>query len=329
MMLPDLRAMLSAIGLTEYQVERHFNDIVSDIDMNHKTEKHVFSSCPKCGVSNPRLILGGKAGSRKQMYRCCSCRKRFTVDHGSLTFYSHQDESKWNDFISDTLQGSSLRECAERIGVNPTTAFNMRHRFLEFAGKGKAGRLSGEIEADETYFLALHKGIGSSRLECHPGKRGLSKQQVCMVTGTERDGRSFCRCENVGVPTQEDVVKALSCSIEESSVVYVDGSHAYRRLSTVLNLLLNEETPLPQMRNANGFHSSVKSLLRRYRGISAKYANRYAVLFSLRWRLMKHGVSTRLHEVLKMLSEVVLHVTIKDLRTKWLFEPKDLEWRVA
>lgn len=39
------------------------------------------------------------------MLRCKECKKRFVVDRGQLTFYSHHDQSKWNELILDTLNG--------------------------------------------------------------------------------------------------------------------------------------------------------------------------------------------------------------------------------
>lgn len=51
--------------------------------------------------------------------------KRFVVDHGQLTFYSHQDQSKWNKLILDTLNGVSLKETAAKINVNERNVFNI------------------------------------------------------------------------------------------------------------------------------------------------------------------------------------------------------------
>ena len=62
--------------------------------------------------------------------RCKECGKRFVVDHGQLTFYSHQDQSKWNELILDTLNGVSLKETAAKINVNERNVFNMRHKLL-------------------------------------------------------------------------------------------------------------------------------------------------------------------------------------------------------
>ena len=60
--------------------------------------------------------------------------KRFVVDRGQLTFYSHQDQSKWNELIMDTLNGVSLKETAVKININERNFFNMRHKLLVSLG---------------------------------------------------------------------------------------------------------------------------------------------------------------------------------------------------
>ena len=56
--------------------------------------------------------------------------KCFVVDRGKLTFYSRQEQSKWNELILDTLNGVFLKEMAVKINVNERNVFNMRHKLL-------------------------------------------------------------------------------------------------------------------------------------------------------------------------------------------------------
>ncbi len=62
------------------------------------------------------------------MLRCKECGKRFVVERGQLTFYSHQDQSKWNELILDTLNGVFLKEIASIINVSERNVFIMRHK---------------------------------------------------------------------------------------------------------------------------------------------------------------------------------------------------------
>lgn len=93
-----------------------------------------FEYCPKYGCYHPHLIKSVFANSGKQMLRCKECGKRFVVDLGQLTFYSHQDQSKWHELILDTLNGVSLKEIAAKINVNEHNVFNMHHKLLVSLG---------------------------------------------------------------------------------------------------------------------------------------------------------------------------------------------------
>ena len=76
-----------------------------------------FKYCSKCGCYHPCLIKNGFGNFGKQMFCCKKCGKHFVVDRGQLTFYSHQDQSKWNELILDTLNGISLKETETKINV--------------------------------------------------------------------------------------------------------------------------------------------------------------------------------------------------------------------
>ena len=99
--------------LYPYQINKINMQIKDFIQVNSDVNKFVFERCPKCGAIHPRLLKGGYTSKGKQMLRCTECNKRFVVDSGQLTFYSHQDQAKWNDLIIDTEEGSSLKSTAK------------------------------------------------------------------------------------------------------------------------------------------------------------------------------------------------------------------------
>lgn len=55
-------------------------------------------------------------------------------------------------------RGVTIEKAAERCGVDPTTAFRWRHRFLKAFSADMALELSGIAEADETFSLESFKG---------------------------------------------------------------------------------------------------------------------------------------------------------------------------
>ena len=80
------------------------------------------------------MVKSGFANSGKQMLRCKECGKRFVVDRDQLTFYSQQDQSKWNELILDTLNSVSFKETTAKINVNERNVFNMHHKLLVSLG---------------------------------------------------------------------------------------------------------------------------------------------------------------------------------------------------
>ena len=51
------------------------------------------------------------------MLRYPVCKKRFVVDRGQLTFYSHQEEGKWDQLIEDTFKRVPLKNTAESLSI--------------------------------------------------------------------------------------------------------------------------------------------------------------------------------------------------------------------
>lgn len=116
--------------LCPYQVEKLNRQIKDYLDINRTANEFHIDVCPKCGQIHPTLTKAGKTDAGKQMLLCHSCNRRFVIDHGQLTYYSHQPQSKWNDLIVDTKNGVPVKKTAAEIDVHESTAFRMRHKLL-------------------------------------------------------------------------------------------------------------------------------------------------------------------------------------------------------
>ena len=51
-----------------------------------------------------------------------------------------------------------------------------------------------------------------------------------------------------------------------------------------VNKVSKEESALINLNTVNGFHSMIKEVLRRYRGVATKYQNRYNALFAAMYK---------------------------------------------
>ena len=91
-----------------------------------------------------------------------------------------------------------------------------------------------EVEMDEKYTPYNHKGTKVDGVESkHRGtsatKRGLSNQQVCIVTAIQRFGHTIARTLNYGKSSSLDLLGFGEC-LESKSFVMLDGSNSYNEL---------------------------------------------------------------------------------------------------
>ena len=134
--------------------------------------------CPHCQSDN--IIHFGQANSRPR-YRCKACMRTFVCTRGSQFFGLHKPD-KWLPYLQMMCDSQTLQASADHCEINLTTSFNWRHRFLKQADTDQPKRLSGIVEADETYFRVSEKGARNIKRPARKrGKRaskpGLSNRE--------------------------------------------------------------------------------------------------------------------------------------------------------
>jgi len=131
--------------------------------------------CPHCGHKKVYEFKDSK------LYKCASCRKKFTVTVGTIFEDSKIPLIKW--FISIYLinshkKGISSLQLSRDISVTQKTAWFILHR-LRLATRTKSFNepLKNTVEADETY-------IGGKERNKHLSKRKKNTQGRCVETKT-------------------------------------------------------------------------------------------------------------------------------------------------
>ena len=110
--------------------------------------------CPHCG--GDEIGRWGRCRG-KPRYRCASCSRTFTPLTGTPLAGLHYPD-RWGLQADALMAGETIAQAARRCGVHYTTAFRWRHRFLAALNQDKPARLSGIVEADETFILESFKG---------------------------------------------------------------------------------------------------------------------------------------------------------------------------
>ncbi|HEX3824992.1 MAG TPA: IS1595 family transposase [Mycobacteriales bacterium] len=126
-------------------------------------------ACPHCGVigghyylapangSSRKTRMTGKTGavSQRRVWKCCACRKQFSVLTGTIFHGSKISVRTWVLVILEmcaSKNGVSAREIERKYDLTAKTAWFMCHRIREAMKlEPMAGLLSGVVAADETW----------------------------------------------------------------------------------------------------------------------------------------------------------------------------------
>ena len=206
-----------------------------------------------------------------------------------------------------------LRECADRRGVCLKTAYTMRHRLIEclreYSPEFHVGR--GQVcELDETYFPESFKGNHSKgffalpRGARHRGKqvhkRGLSREQICVMTGISDANATFFEVSGRGVVSRKRAAEALRGRIGAGAVVATDKATAYADVLHDLKVASHESYDSKDrsegtINRINTVHSLLGAFMEPFRGVSTKHLGAYLAWF--RWcrtfMATDHGAAER------------------------------------
>jgi len=101
------------------------------------------------------------------MWKCLDCRKQFSVKVGTIFEDSPVGLDKWLCamwLVANCKNGVSSYEIARDLKVTQTTAWFMLHRIRYAMHTGSINKMTGTVEADETF-------IGGKARNMHAGKR--------------------------------------------------------------------------------------------------------------------------------------------------------------
>ena len=175
------------------------------------------------------------------------------------------------------VAGATARAASELVGVQSNTAirFFMRLRQL-IASKLPSYPLSGEVEADESYFGGVRKG-----------KRGRGAAGKVAVFGLLKRGGKVYTAIIPNAKT-ETLLPIIEEKVRPDSIVYTDTFRSYNALdvSEFKHQRINHSKRFADQRNhINGienFWNQAKRHLRRFNGI--KQENFYWFLKECEWR---------------------------------------------
>ena len=286
----DINAFFRILNSDQKQQLKRLLEQPDEIQIDQNFEESAINNfaCPHC--ESTKIHRNGRTRG-VQRYKCNSCSRSFSLKTKTIFHKSKKSLSTWSTYMDLMFDGRSIRYIAAELQMNVTTAFYWRHKILTAISKIAKPKLSGVVEADETFFALSFKGQKSNlprparRRGKSVTKRGISKQQVCVLAATDRSKNTFMRAVCLGRMSNRNLENHFDGKIGEKSVLVTDKQQAYRKFAD------QREIPLKQMpksnsingiyhiQTVNSLHSGLKRFMRKFNGVATKYLNNYLALF--------------------------------------------------
>lgn len=134
-------------------------------------------SCPACASRSLSFI------STRRMWKCRDCKKQFSVKVGTIMEDSPIPLDKWLIavwMIGGAKNGVSSHELHRSLGVSQKTAWFLNHRIRLAMKQGSFEKMSGEVEADETFIGGKAKNMHAKQRKLKITARGPSGKATVM-----------------------------------------------------------------------------------------------------------------------------------------------------
>jgi transposase-like protein len=244
-------------------------------------------ACPHCQAPAGQLRPWGYSHGLARM-RCRACGRTSNALTGTPLAHLRKRE-RWIRHAQALMQGASVRQTAQCCGVDKSTAFRWRHRFLEVAATHRPAHEGGIVEADETFFLESFKG--QRKLPRKARKRGgvgAYCERVAVLVVRDRSGQTAdFRLENVDAAHITSVLQPL---VDKDAILCTDGAQVYKKVARTMGLThraINVQKGIRvvegafHIQNVNAYDSRLKQWMARFHGVATKYLENY-----LGWRRM-------------------------------------------
>ncbi len=182
-------------------------------------------SCPRCGSEKHSFI------TTRKVWFCSGCKKQFSLKVGTIFEDSPLGLDKWMCaywILCNSKNGVSSCEVARTLGITQKSAWFMLHRIRMTLHDDSITKLSGEVEADETF-------IGGKARNMHLAKRARritgtgTKDKTAVMGILERGGK--VRTTIVPNRKKHALQSEVKKHVEAGSALYTDFLLSYEGLA--------------------------------------------------------------------------------------------------
>jgi transposase-like protein len=178
-------------------------------------------TCPVCESKAVSYL------STRYLWKCKACKKQFSVKVGTIMEDSAIGLDKWLAaiwLIANAKNGISSYEIHRAIGVTQKSAWFLLHRIRLAMQTGTFEKLSGQVEADETFIGGKARFMHKSKREKMMKGRG-SVGKVAVMGLLERHGE--VRAQVICDTSRETLHGEVKRHVEKGAELFTDAWKAY------------------------------------------------------------------------------------------------------
>jgi transposase-like protein len=267
--------------------------------------------CTAC--SSTAVIRHGHDERHRQRYRCKDCGARFDDLTGTILAGHHQPLRVWVLCLYFMGLNLSNQQIARELGLNDDDVHDMASHLREgLVAKVPEATLDGEVEADEVYVVAGHKGNPAAvqkkdrvgrrrRLKGARGRGTLEKEKPPILGLIQRNGQVILRM--LPDVKQKTIKPIIDAAVAKGTMIYTDEYDIYARLPVwgyQHKTVCHSRGEYARDEDGDGFHevhvntlegfwSLLRSWLRPHRGISQEKLPIYLGFFQFVHNTRKRG----------------------------------------
>jgi transposase-like protein len=231
--------------------------------------------CTRCGSLEVSPI------ANRNQYNCNGCKYQFSATSGTLFNDSHLPLSKWflaTYLICESKKGISANRLKRTIGVSYKTAWYLCHRIREAMKSDTSEKLTGIVEADETF-------VGG---ECNPRLKRQRNDKPCVLGVIQRGGP--VRAKKIQSRGARAIAAYVRESVEPGAQLMTDEYAGYLKVGkqyehrTVQHSKLEYADGIAHTNSIENFWSLFKrGLIGSFHKVSEKHLDRYLDEFTYRF----------------------------------------------
>lgn len=271
-----MKSTRKRLPTTLLEAVRHFSDLDVATEFVARLRWPDGFECPACRAKEYSYL------TTRRLWKCKACKKQTSVKVGTIFEDSPLGLDKWLPamwLLVNCKNGISSHELGRALGVHQESAWFMLHR-IRLAMQSKTfAKLSGEVEADETYVGGIAGNMHKKRRTREvQGKPVANKTPVLALV--QREPREVV-AQALPAPTGSAIHPIVRKNVETGSSLYTDSHKSYGGLKwdyehSIIDHAVGYVQGRVSTNSAENFFSCLKRCLHgTYIAVQPKHLGRY------------------------------------------------------